>query len=63
MTETNPALPTHSPLKTEIRFDISDELTPEEISQFQLNAAAAGAHDLTEYFLDLTLRISPPKVA
>jgi hypothetical protein len=41
---------------TEIKFDLSDVLTPEEVEKFQAAAKAADAPNLTEHFLDLTLR-------
>ena len=41
---------------TEIKFDLADVLTPEELEKFQAAAKAADAPNLTEHFLDLTLR-------
>lgn len=41
---------------TEIKFDLADILTAEEIEKFQAAAKAANAPNLTEHFLDLTLR-------
>jgi len=42
--------------QTKITFDLADVLAPEEIAAFQDAAKAAGAANLTEHFLDLTLR-------
>lgn len=41
---------------TEIKFDLKDVLTPEELEKFTAAAADSGAPNLTEHFLDLTLR-------
>lgn len=41
---------------TEIKFDLKDVLSPEEVEKFQAAAKAADAPNLTEHFLDLTLR-------
>jgi hypothetical protein len=49
--------------QTRILFDLSDELTPEEIEKFEAAAKAAGAENLTEHFLNLTLRVEPHKAA
>ncbi len=49
------ATPTTS--RTRIVFDLRDELTPEEIAQFEESAAKAGSANLTEHFLGLTLRL------
>lgn len=49
--------------KTLVRFDLADELTPEEIAKFEAAAKAAGAESLTEHFLNLTLRVEPNKAA
>lgn len=49
--------------KTRILFDLSDELTPEEIAKFEAAAQAAGAENLTEHFLNITLRVEPTKAA
>jgi hypothetical protein len=49
-----PTSPTGS--ETRISFDLADVLTPEEIEKFQAAAKAANAPNLTEHFLDLTLR-------
>jgi hypothetical protein len=54
--------PTARPSKTLVTFDLSDELTPEEIAMFEASAKAAGAQDITEHFLNLTLRL-PEQVA
>lgn len=43
--------------RTRIVFDLRDELTPEEIAQFEDSAAKAGSVNLTEHFLSLTLRL------
>ena len=43
--------------RTRIIFDLRDVLTPEEIAQFEENAAKAGSSNLTEHFLSLTLRL------
>jgi hypothetical protein len=53
--QTTQAAPTAS--RTRIIFDLRDELTPEEIAQFEDNAAKAGSANLTEHFLSLTLRL------
>ncbi len=42
--------------KTVISFDLSAVLTPEELEKFKAAAAAAGARDLTEHFLAITIR-------
>lgn len=47
--------------KTLVRFDLADELTAEEIAKFEAAAAEAGAENLTEHFLNLTLRVEPTK--
>lgn len=49
--------------KTLVRFDLADELTPEEIAKFEAAATEAGAENLTEHFLNLTLRVEPNKAA
>jgi len=49
--------------KTRITFDLRDILTPEELEKFKAAAAEAKAPNLTEHFLDLTLRVTPQKVA
>ncbi len=49
-----PTSPTGS--ETRIAFDLADVLAPEEIVAFQEAAKSAGAPNLTEHFLDLTLR-------
>ena len=48
--------------QTRVLFDLADELTPQEIEKFEAGAKAAGK-DLTEHFLDLTLRVEPRKSA
>ena len=42
--------------QTKIVIDLADELTAEEIADFERSAQAAGAESLTEHFLNLTLR-------
>lgn len=49
--------------KTLIRFDLADELTAEEIERFEEAAKESGAESITEHFLNITLRVDPPKVA
>lgn len=56
-TENNPTS------KTLIRFDLADELTPEEIEKFEQAAQEAGASNITEHFLNLTLRVEPHRAA
>ncbi len=48
---------------TRIQFDLADELTPEEIAAFEAAALAAGAENITEHFLNRTLRVEPPHKA
>lgn len=49
--------------KTRILFDLRDELTAEELEAFEAAAKAAGAANITEHFLNLTLRVQPHKAA
>ena len=42
--------------ETRISFDLADVLSPDEIEKFKAAAKAADAPNLTEHFLDLTLR-------
>ena len=49
--------------KTRITFDLRDVLSPDELENFKAAAAQAKAPNLTEHFLDLTLRLTPQKVA
>jgi hypothetical protein len=42
--------------QTRILFDLSDELTADEIEKFEAAAKAAG-ETITEHFLNLTLRL------
>ncbi|MES2923718.1 MAG: hypothetical protein V4819_19340 [Verrucomicrobiota bacterium] len=56
----NPEAKTTS--QTRVLFDLADELSPEEIEKFEAGAKAAGK-DITEHFLDLTLRVEPRKSA
>lgn len=42
--------------ETRISFDLADVLSADEIEKFKAAAAAANAPNLTEHFLDLTLR-------
>lgn len=44
---------------TTVIFDLTKELTPEELASFQAAADAAGK-DLTNHFLDLTIRKDEP---
>lgn len=61
---TNPNSPAQArESKTLIRFDLSDELTPEEIAKFEAAAKEAGAENITEHFLNLTLRVHQPNQA
>jgi hypothetical protein len=48
--------PTQERSQTKIVIDLADELTAEEIADFERSAKAAGAESLTEHFLNLTLR-------
>ncbi len=43
--------------RTRILFDLSDVLSEEEISKFETSAKEAGARNLTDHFLNLTLRL------
>jgi hypothetical protein len=54
---------TTAPSQTRIQFDLRDELTPEEIAAFEAAAKEAGAKNITEHFLNLTLRVEPHKAA
>jgi len=49
--------------KTLVTFDLADELTPEEIAKFEAAAREAGADNITEHFLNLTLRVHPHQAA
>lgn len=49
--------------QTRIRFDLEDVLAPGEVEQFRRAADEAGAKNLTEHFLNLTLRTDPNKAA
>lgn len=42
--------------RTLIAFDLLDELTPEQLEKFRASAEKAHAANLTEHFLNLTLR-------
>jgi hypothetical protein len=44
--------------RTKIQFDLSDELTPQEVEEFERSAEKAAAPNLTEHFLNLTIRPS-----
>lgn len=44
--------------RTRIQFDLEDVLSADEIERFKAAAGAAGAPNLTEHFLNLTLRHS-----
>ena len=48
---------------TRIEFDLAKVLTVEELSKFTEAARAAGAENLTEHFLNITLRVPHPKAA
>lgn len=54
---------TTAPSQTRIQFDLRDELTSEELEAFRAAAKAAGAENITEHFLNLTLRVEPHKAA
>lgn len=43
--------------QTHIQFDLADVLSPEELTQFEASAKEAKAENLTEFFLDITLRV------
>jgi hypothetical protein len=49
--------------QTRIQFDLADELSAEEIAKFEAAAKEAGAENITEHFLNLTLRVEPNKAA
>lgn len=49
--------------KTRITFDLRDILTSAELEQFKTAAEEAKAPNLTEHFLDLTLRVKPSHAA
>lgn len=49
--------------RTRIQFDLVDVLSREEVEQFEKAAEEAHAPNLTEHFLNLTLRVHPHKVA
>jgi hypothetical protein len=49
--------------QTRVQFDLRDELTAEELEAFKAAAKAAGAANITEHFLNLTLRLEPNKAA
>lgn len=50
------------PSRTRMVFDLADELTPEELESFEKRADEAGAPNLTEHFLNVTIRNpQPPK--
>lgn len=51
------------PANTLITFDLRQVLQPEELKQFQKAAKEAGAKDLTEHFLNLTLHLPQLKAA
>lgn len=51
------------PSNSKIIFDLADVLTPQEIAAFEQSADEAGAENLTEHFLDITLREHPRKSA
>ena len=46
--------------RTKVIFDLRDELTDEEISQFENAATEAGADSITEHFLNIALRTNQP---
>lgn len=48
---------------TLISFDLRKVLTDEELIKFQQSAKEAGAPNLTEHFLNLTLRVPQKKAA
>lgn len=47
---------TNTTTRTLIQFDLASEITPEELAKFRAAAAQAGAKDLTDHFLNLTIR-------
>lgn len=60
--ETSPASgPVNS--GTEIHFDLKDVLSAKELDDFKAAASEAKAPNLTEHFLDLTLRVKPGNAA
>jgi hypothetical protein len=48
---------------TRIEFDLAKVLTVEELEKFTEAARAAGAANLTEHFLNITLRVPHPQAA
>lgn len=49
--------------RTRIQFDLAEVLTPEELAKFESAAKEAQAPNLTEHFLNLTLRVQPHRAA
>lgn len=43
-------------VRTEIRFDLAEVVSEEELERFKENAREAGARSLTEHFVNLTLK-------
>ncbi len=54
-----PNLTKEEATRTLVQFDLAKELTPEELAKFKEAAERAGTPDLTEHFLNLTLRLMP----
>lgn len=44
--------------RTRIEFDLKDILSAEELTKFQESAKKAGAPNVTEHFLNITLRLN-----
>lgn len=59
MTTATATPPRKSKSRTRIVFDLSDELTADQIAAFEAKAREAGAKDLTEHFLNITIRETP----
>jgi hypothetical protein len=47
---------TNNTTRTLVQFDLAAELTPDELAKFQAAAEEAGAKNLTDHFLNLTIR-------
>ena len=63
MTTTEERPPEEPASRTRIAFDLAAVLTPEELEKFQAAAAEAKAPNLTEHFLNLTLRVKTGSAA
>lgn len=63
MTDTEEKTTEEPVSRTRIAFDLAAVLTPEELEKFQAAAAEAQAPNLTEHFLNLTLRVQSGNAA